>query len=66
MRQLGPDSTLRIQAYYDRTDREHPMIFKERLDTFDVEAQHALRPVAGHELVWGGGYQFTADVEGAA
>jgi iron complex outermembrane receptor protein len=61
VRQLGPDSTLRIQAYYDRTDREHPTIFKEQLDTFDLEAQHSLHPLPGHELIWGGGYRHSRD-----
>ena len=60
-RQLSPDSSLRVQAYYDRNDREHPTIFKERLDTFDFEAQHSLHPFTGHELIWGGGYRHSRD-----
>ena len=38
-RQLEGGS-VRVQAYYDRTDRFHPNAFKERLQTFDIEAQH--------------------------
>ena len=66
-RQLGAESTLRLQAYYDRTDREHPMSFKEALDIFDVEIQHSLRPRASHQLIWGGGYRYARDrVENSA
>ena len=39
-RQLADGSRLRIQAYYDHTDREHPGTFGETLDIFDLEAQH--------------------------
>ncbi|HEX4764182.1 MAG TPA: TonB-dependent receptor [Usitatibacter sp.] len=60
-RQLGPDSSLRIQAYYDRTDREHPMQFKEALDIVDLEAQHTLKPAPAHVLIWGGGYRHARD-----
>ena len=60
-RQLGEDSSLRIQAYYDRTDREHPMQFKEALDIVDVEAQHSLKPLPTHVLIWGGGYRYARD-----
>ena len=66
-RQLGTDSSLRIQAYYDRTDREHPQTFKEALDIVDVEAQHSLRPFTGHALIWGGGIRHGRDrVENSA
>jgi iron complex outermembrane receptor protein len=60
-RQLGPESTLRIQAYYDRTDREHPMQFKEALDIVDLEVQHSLKPLPSHNLIWGGGYRYARD-----
>jgi len=43
-RRLGGDSSLLVQAYYDRTDREHPMQFKEALDIVDIEVQHSLKP----------------------
>ena len=66
-RSLGGDSMLRIQAYYDRTNREHERVFKETLDTFDIEAHHSLKPATGHELIWGGGYRYSRDrVENSA
>jgi iron complex outermembrane recepter protein len=55
------DSTLFVQAYLDRTEREHAGSFKELRDTFDVEFHHAIKPRAGHELVWGGGYRASRD-----
>jgi iron complex outermembrane receptor protein len=60
-RQLGAESTLRVQAYYDRTEREHPQSFEESLDIVDLEAQHSLRPIEGHSLIWGGGYRHGRD-----
>jgi iron complex outermembrane receptor protein len=60
-RTLGPDSTLRIQAYYDYTHRKHENTFEERLGTFDIEAQHSWLPAKGHQFIWGGGYRNSQD-----
>ena len=66
-RSLGGDSMLRVQAYYDRTNREHELVFKETLDTFDIEVQHSLKPRKGHDFIWGGGYRYSRDrVENSA
>jgi iron complex outermembrane recepter protein len=54
-------SALKVQGYYDRTTRRHERTFDEDLSTFDLELQHAWKPVAGHELVWGGGYRYSRD-----
>ena len=40
-RQLAENSSLRVQAYYDRTERTQPGAFAEHLDIFDLEFQHA-------------------------
>ena len=49
-----------VQAYYDRTEREHTGTFWERRDTFDVEMQRAI--VQGpHRFAWGGGYRHSRD-----
>jgi iron complex outermembrane receptor protein len=58
---LGGGSSLQVQAYYDRTNRRHENTFEEELDTFDVEATHALSPRGGHTVVWGGGYRHSRD-----
>jgi iron complex outermembrane receptor protein len=50
-----------LQAYYDRTEREHLGTFAEKLDLFDAELQHEWRPGASHIVVWGGGYRYARD-----
>jgi iron complex outermembrane receptor protein len=60
-RDLANGSSLRIQSYYDRTDRFHPGIFRESLDTFDLEFQHGLKPAGSHKIMWGGGYRLSRD-----
>ena len=60
-RQLGPDSSFRIQAYYDHAYRRHENTFEERLDTLDLEVQHSIVPMRGPRLVWGGGYRHSRD-----
>jgi iron complex outermembrane receptor protein len=59
--EIAPGSSVRVHAYYDRTDREHPGTFKEALDTFDLEALHSFRPWATHQVVWGAGYRYSRD-----
>lgn len=58
---LAGGSEIRTQVYYDRTVRDQPGTFREELDIVDLEFQHALQPVAGHRLLWGGGYRYARD-----
>jgi iron complex outermembrane receptor protein len=60
-RSLEAGSGLQLQAYYDRTNRDHPGTFKEALDTFDVELQHTIGAIPGHRLIWGAGYRLSRD-----
>lgn len=60
-RRLEGGSALHFQTYYDHTERDHPTVFSEKLDTFDIEFNHALQPVAGHKLIWGAGYRYAHD-----
>ena len=60
-RDLGGGSRLQLQAYYDHTERNQPGAINETLDTIDVELQHGLRPHDSHDLLWGGGYRYSAD-----
>ncbi len=55
------DSAFVLQAYYDRTDRNHPGIFKERLDIVDLDVQYGLVPTEGHALLLGAGYRYARD-----
>jgi iron complex outermembrane receptor protein len=58
---IDATSSMRLQAYYDRSEREHSGTFGEKLDIFDVDFQHVLAPRAGHTLVWGAGYRHARD-----
>jgi len=60
-RDLGSGASLRAQAYYDRTYRNHPGVFKEHLDTLDFELQHGLSPAGRHRLLWGLGWRHHRD-----
>jgi iron complex outermembrane receptor protein len=60
-RKFADGSSLRLQGYYDRTERDIPGLFGENLDIMDVELQHAIRPLGAHELVWGAGYRYAND-----
>ncbi len=65
-RALSDTSDLKVQLYYDRTERLAPLIDEER-DTFDVELQHGFAPGFRHRLLWGLGYRRTADdIQGMA
>ena len=54
-------SDLQIQAYYDRTDRNIPGTFGEKLDTFDLDIRHRFLLARGHDVVWGIGYRYSND-----
>jgi iron complex outermembrane receptor protein len=57
---LDNGSLLSVLAYWDQTRRDQPGAFVERLDTFHVQAQHALRS-GRHSMVWGGSYRQAQD-----
>lgn len=61
VRELSDGSSLRLQAYYDRTERDQPGSVRDALDTFDVEVQQAMKARGIHTLLWGGGYRFQRD-----
>jgi len=54
-------SSLIVQAYYDRSDRESAL-FTERRNTVDVDAQHSFAIGTTHLVVWGLGYRVTQDL----
>lgn len=60
-RTLDDDSSLRLRAYVDHTERNQPGSFVENLDTIDLEIQHTLQPAKAHELSWGAGYRIGFD-----
>jgi iron complex outermembrane receptor protein len=58
---LASGSDLRVQAYYDRTVRDQPGVFREEIDTLDFEFQYAVRPGRMHRFLWGAGYRYARD-----
>ncbi len=60
-RAIDADTSFTLQAYYDRTEREHPQTFRATLDTVDVEGQLSLAPTPGHRLLLGAGYRLQRD-----
>ena len=60
-RSLGGDDSLQIQTYFDRTRRDYPGVFREQLDTYDIDVQHRFRWRKNHDIVWGGGYRVMED-----
>jgi len=57
---ISANSDLQVQAYYDRTERD-TVIFKEKRDTFDMDAQHRFLIGERNDIVWGAGYRVTSD-----
>jgi len=60
-RQLGDDSSLAVQAYYDRTERKVRPTFDEVLDILDLQVQHSRRLGGVHSVVWGAQYRYAMD-----
>jgi iron complex outermembrane receptor protein len=60
-RSLGDRSGLQVQTYYDLGVRDHPRVFGQVLNTWDIDAQHRFPLGAAHDLVWGGGYRMMHD-----
>lgn len=58
--EFAPDSSLMVQAYWDRTHRLIPDLFREDRNTFDVEFQHQLR-WDEHYIVYGANYRLSHD-----
>ena len=58
--QIQEDSDLRVQAYYDNTQRDY-ILLEENRDTFDLDIQHRFPLGERQEIVWGTGYRVSAD-----
>ncbi len=58
---LANGSNVRLQAYYDRTERDQPGAIRESLDTVEVGFQQELRFANAHEILWGVGYRYQGD-----
>lgn len=63
VRQLAPDSSLALQAYYDLTDRRvpGPSSFGEKQITHSIDLVHNVRVDRAHSVVWGVNYRRVKD-----
>ena len=60
-RDLGDGAALTVQGYFDRTTRNHFGLFKEDLETTDLDLRHALGRSGAHRLLWGLGVRHYDD-----
>jgi len=59
-RELGQDSELALQLFYDRFNRTESAV-KATIDTFDVEFQHRFPLFFQQDILWGMEYRFWSD-----
>lgn len=52
-RAFSPEASLQVQAYYDYAWRWSASTFADRLETFDLDAQHQFTFAGRHRIVWG-------------
>lgn len=53
---LDGGSSVQLQVYYDQQNRDY-LVATDRLQTFDVQAQHNVALGTRHQLVWGAQYR---------
>jgi iron complex outermembrane receptor protein len=54
--EFSKTSDLTLQMYYDEARRNH-LVADSKVQTLDLDMQHAWVPLQGHEVVWGSGYR---------
>ena len=54
-------SNMKLQMYYDRTDRDYVATTDEIRDTFDLDFQHQFAWGTRQTIVWGAGFRLSAD-----
>lgn len=54
-------SSVRMQGYYDRVERDQPGSIRETLDIVDLEFQHGFVPIPNHQVLWGAGFRYMND-----
>ena len=59
-RKYDDGSDLRVQAYLDHADRDDLIMFRDRMQTFDVDAQYGM-VIGDHRLQFGGGNRVAHD-----
>ncbi|HEX5048140.1 MAG TPA: TonB-dependent receptor [Gammaproteobacteria bacterium] len=59
-RHLADAGELRVQSYFDHTEREDVLFFRPDADIFDVEVTHS-KTHGKHDVLVGGGYRRSSD-----
>lgn len=57
---FSEDSELALKLYYDHTWRDR-VVFSETRNTFDIDLQHRIKVGERNDIVWGLGYNVSAD-----
>jgi iron complex outermembrane receptor protein len=60
-RRLSNGASLTILGYFDRTEREVPPMFADRLNIADLQILHSWRLGRRHTVSWGGEYRYGMD-----
>jgi len=55
---ISDSSSIRLQAYYDRVERDLLPSVEEKRDTIDFDAQHEFALADNQQFVYGAGYRF--------
>jgi iron complex outermembrane receptor protein len=58
--QLGSDSDIQVQTYFDRSEREDRIGFQGDVNVFDIEFRNGIR-FDSHKVLWGAGYRHARD-----
>jgi len=59
-RTLERGGELQLQAYFDHTEHEDPLLYRPRSDVVDLQFQHGI-PLPSQKLLWGAGYRRAHD-----
>jgi iron complex outermembrane receptor protein len=59
-RRFADGSNVRVQAYYDHSERKDAVLYSPKADILDIEFQHGLK-VATHQILWGAGHRRAHD-----
>ncbi len=59
--QLSNGTSLELQSYYDHTERDDPMSYRDQANIFDIQFQQTIPLGNTQKLMWGAGYRSAQD-----
>ena len=60
-RELSQGTSITVQSYFDRSERDWPAHPASKIDTFDLDGQYRMRQINGHDIVMGMSYRNIRD-----